>query len=87
MSANLLFGGKESRASCAEQPNLAELREDDSHIQVEQAESADDNEGSIEQEANDTIAGGLWLVILAIWRCHCCIHCSCNNAKDTVTRS
>lgn len=79
--ANLLFGGEESRPSCAQQPDLAELRKDDSHVQVEQAEGADDYESSVEQEADNAIAGGPWLVVLAVWRRHCCIHRSCKNTK------
>ena len=79
LAADLLFGGQESRPSCAEQADLAELRKYDSHVQIEQAEGTNDNEGSVKQEAHHAVAGSLWLVILAVRRCHCCIHCSCRT--------
>ena len=75
--AYLLLCCEESRACSAEKANLAELREDDAHIQIQQAEGADDYEGGIEEEPYDSIAGGLRLIILVVWRCHCCIHCTC----------
>ncbi len=74
---HLLLCGEEGRACSAEQADLTELREDDSHIQVEQAEGTDDNEGGVEEEPKDAIAGGLWLIILVAWCSHCCIHGSC----------
>ena len=75
--ADLLFGGEEGRAGSAEQADLAELREDDSHVQVEQAEAADDNEGAIEHEADDSIAGWPGLLVLLPRSCHRRVHGSC----------
>lgn len=75
--SHLLLCGEEGRACSAEQADLAELREDDSYIQVQQAEGTDDNEGGVEKKPKDAIAGGLWLIILIVWCSHCCIHGSC----------
>lgn len=79
LAPNLLFGGQESRSSCAEQANLAELRKDYSHVKIQQTEGADDNKGSIEKEAYDAIAGCLWLIILVSGSCHSCVHSSCRT--------
>ena len=87
---HLLLCGEEGRACSAEQADLTELREDDSYIQVQQAEGTDDNEGGVEKKPKNAIAGGLWLIILIIWCSHCCIHGSCithRPGQSTVSKS